>query len=103
MVPASENNGWSPRYVDMDNKDSNYARMVSKNQITEIPDSIRNLTNLRKFELKRNIITNLGDGFAQLPLVGKLDLSHNQLSSLPNNFGQLTGITHLYLNNNKLI
>ena len=50
----------------MDNKNSDFVRMNSENQITQIPDSIRNLTNLRKFELKRNAITDLSDGFADL-------------------------------------
>jgi Leucine-rich repeat (LRR) protein len=96
--------GWF--YSDMNDTNSFYYNgypAVLWNQITQIPDSIRNLTRLQKFKLKWNAITDLGDGFAQLPLVGALDLSYNQLSSLPDNFGQLTEITSLRLNNNKLI
>lgn len=55
-------------YTDMNNLNSYYMSFNYANQITQIPDSIRNLTKLQKFELNRNAITNLGEGFAHLNL-----------------------------------
>lgn len=80
-------------------------------KLTELPESIGQLKQLRKLDLShdyskksedKNQLTTLPDWLGQLTQLTSLDLSHNQLTALPPSLGQLTQLTFLNLSSNKL-
>ncbi len=66
-----------------------YNLRFSSNQLSELPPSIGNLTNISYFFLSHNTFTSLPYSF--------------NLTSLPESRGDLTKLSEFYLDNNKLI
>lgn len=80
-------------------------------KLTELPESIGQLKQLRKLDLGRyysknesenNQLTALPDSIGQLTQLTSLNLSGNQLTALPDSLGQLTQLTSLDLSSNQL-
>jgi len=71
-------------------------------QLTELPDSLWQLTQLTSLNLSSNQLTTLPDWLGQLTQLTELDLSNNQLTALPDSLGQLTQLTSLDLSSNQL-
>jgi internalin A len=79
-------------------------------QLTELPESIGQLKQLRELDLswdysdekQKNQLTALPPSLGQLTQLTVLDLSSNQLTSLPDSLGQLTQLTSLNLSENQL-
>ena len=79
--------------------------------LTELPESIGQLTKLKKLALgidyskkdrKQNQLTTLPESLGQLTQLTSLDLSNNQLTTLPESLGQLMQLTSLNISNNQL-
>ncbi len=71
-------------------------------RLTELPESLGNLTQLREVSLSNNELGKLPEGFANLTHLHTIYLSNNQLRELPNWIGSLTQLVTLYLYNNQL-
>lgn len=74
----------------------------NKNQLTEIPKEIGQLTQLTELNLSSNQLTILPDSLGQLTQLTSLDLSNNQLTTLPDSLGQLTQLKTFIAHNNLL-
>ncbi len=72
------------------------------NQLTSLPNSIGNLTQLQKLRLTFNHLTSLPDSIGNLTQLKTLSLGRNRLTSLPNSIGNLTQLQELYLRRNIL-
>jgi Leucine-rich repeat (LRR) protein len=75
---------------------------LSSNQLTTLPDSLGQLTQLTSLNLSSNKLTTLPDSLGQLTHLTELDLSSNQLTTLPDSLGQLTWLHSLDVSNNRL-
>ncbi|MFM9265713.1 leucine-rich repeat domain-containing protein [Tychonema sp. BBK16] len=75
---------------------------LSNNQITVIPGAIAQLSNLTKLYLSSNQITVIPDAIAQLSNLTELYLGNNQITVIPEAIGQLSNLTGLYLGNNQI-
>src|SRR6476661_3397401 len=75
---------------------------VSQNQITSIPDAIAQMSNLTRLDLRGNQITSIPEALAQLWNLTDLDLSFNQITSIPEEIGQLSNLIVLFLSNNQI-
>ncbi|MBE0680290.1 MAG: hypothetical protein IH589_00110, partial [Anaerolineales bacterium] len=84
---------------------------LSGMELTELPESIGDLTQLHKLNLGRNYdtpdwdknrLTTLPESLGRLTQLQSLDISYNQLTVLPESLGQLTQLQSLSLNNNQL-
>jgi hypothetical protein len=71
--------------------------------LTELPESLGQLTQLRSLNLSGNQLTALPESLGQLTQLQLLDLSDNQLTALPEWLGQLTQLRSLNLSGNQLI
>jgi len=72
------------------------------NQLRELPQSIRNLTNLRYLYLDHNGLTELPDSIGNLTNLKELHLINNDLTELPDSIGNLTNLEMLWLDENPL-
>ncbi|MDY7005815.1 MAG: COR domain-containing protein, partial [Cyanobacteriota bacterium] len=72
------------------------------NKLTTLPESITQLTNLTRLGLHGNKLTTLPESISQLTNLTRLDLYDNQLTTLPESISQLTNLTRLYLSDNPL-
>jgi len=75
---------------------------LNGNQLTALPESLGQLTQLQKLNLARNQLTVLPESLGQLTQLQTLDLYDNQLTALPESLDQLTQLQNLYLANNQL-
>jgi internalin A len=70
------------------------------NQLTELPQSIGNLTNLTTLSLSDNQLTKLPESIGNLTNLEILYLDYNQLTELPESIGNLTNLEQLWLGDN---
>jgi internalin A len=71
-------------------------------QLTELPDSLGQLTQLTELNLSNNQLTTLPDWLGQLSQLRTLTLFSNQLNSLPESIGQLANLVVLSIFRNKM-
>jgi hypothetical protein len=72
--------------------------------LTQIPDTIWQLEELRSLNLAENRIEFVADDIGRLSHLTMLDLGHNQISMLPDTLGALRSMRdYLYLHHNRLI
>jgi len=72
------------------------------NRLTKIPELPGNLFQLRTLYLSHNELITLPESLGRLTQLTELDLSSNQLTTLPESLGQLTKLTKLNLSDNQL-
>jgi Leucine-rich repeat (LRR) protein len=70
--------------------------------LTELPESLSQLTWLQSLILSGNRLTSLPEWLGQLTHLKSLDLLHNQLSSVPSWIERLIDLEHLHLFNNPI-
>ncbi|MFM6203444.1 MAG: leucine-rich repeat domain-containing protein, partial [Dolichospermum sp.] len=75
---------------------------LGNNQLTTLPESITQLSNLRNLYLSKNRMTPLPESIAQLSNLTVLDLSDNKLTTLPEAIKQLSQLEKLDLRENRL-
>ena len=69
--------------------------------ITEVPETIYNLINLQKLNLRENDISAISENIGNLTNLLELDLCHNHISELPKNIKKLTNLEQLRLSCNE--
>jgi hypothetical protein len=70
--------------------------------LAELPDTLFDLSQLRKLELHGNRLSALPDAIGRLTRLERLNLPGNQLRALPETIGRLTRLTFLGLSRNQL-
>ena len=75
---------------------------LSFNNLMTLPDSIGQLTQLHGLDVSRNQLESLPGAIARLKQLKALDLSFNELETLPETMGQLTRLRFLNLSFNRL-
>ena len=75
---------------------------LGDNQLTRLPESMCNLTSLTNLEAWGNDLTQLPECLGALATVNSIDLWGNELTELPASFGNLSSITKLDLSDNQL-
>jgi len=76
--------------------------LSEKSKLTELPVSIRHLTELKSLLLVNNQLKELPELLAQLKNLRTLDLSNNKMTVLPEWLGQLSQLQSLTLSGNRL-
>ncbi len=76
---------------------------LSGKQLTSLPATIDQLTDLRTLDLRNNHLKRLSEVIGQLPNLQELYLYENQLTSLPESIGRLKHLVILGLSDNQLI
>ncbi|NTW54860.1 MAG: hypothetical protein HGB15_08930 [Chlorobaculum sp.] len=71
-------------------------------KLTELPESLGELTQLQWLDLSNNKLTKLSESLSQLTQLQSLDISSNKLTALPKSLGELTQLQWLDLSNNRL-
>jgi GTPase SAR1 family protein len=74
----------------------------NKPKLTELPETIGQLTELRALNIPYNQLTTLPESIAQLTRLEEMNLSNNQLADIPSFFVQFTNLRFLNLNDNPL-
>jgi hypothetical protein len=72
------------------------------NLLTYLPNNFSQLTSLVSLTINNNWLTSLPDDFGNLNQLFFLDLGYNQLPSVPESFCQLGSLQYLYLFTNQL-
>ena len=75
---------------------------LSHSQLTALPESLGQLTQLQSLNLSNSQLTALPESLGQLTQLQSLDLSDCLLTALPESLGQLTQLTQLHISGNKL-
>lgn len=75
---------------------------LSGNQLTTLPESLGQLSRLQSLNLFNNKLMAVPESFGQLTQLRSLDLAVNQLTALPKSLGQLRQLRILDLFNNQL-
>jgi Leucine-rich repeat (LRR) protein len=70
------------------------------NQLTELPQSIGNLTNLKILNFSNNKLTELPEWIGNLTKLERIGFSRNQLKELPQSIGNLNNLELIILDNN---
>lgn len=70
--------------------------------LTELPEILAELTQLRRLDLSGNHLTALPESFGQLTQLQELNLSSNQLTAVPESLRTLTQMEKLNLSSNQL-
>jgi leucine-rich repeat protein SHOC2 len=76
---------------------------LSRQGLTELPDSIGDLDSLLELDLSNNQLTRLPDSIGNLPRLTVLNLRANCLNELPETIGNLTKLEVLIVHKNPLI
>lgn len=76
---------------------------LSNKGLTELPESIYELTHLRHLDLSSNRLTDLPESIGKLTELRHLNLAHNQLIALPESISHFSHLTYLGLWSNKLL
>jgi leucine-rich repeat protein SHOC2 len=76
---------------------------LSVNELTSLPESIGNFSNLPTLDLSVNELTSLPESIGNLSNLTTLRLNDNQLTSLPESIGNLSNLTELCLHDNELM
>jgi internalin A len=66
-------------------------------QLIKLPESIGNLTNLTWLALKQNKLAELPESIGNLTHLQKLNLYNNKLTKLPESIGNLTNLTEIII------
>lgn len=75
----------------------------SKANLTDIPETVLEMVNLKMLFLERNSLVKLPDNFFyRLPNLMWLDLRNNQLEELPKSIAHHEHLEHLLLTNNNI-
>jgi Leucine-rich repeat (LRR) protein len=83
---------------------SNLKRLdLAHNELTTLPESIGMLSNLEVLSLRMNNLTNLPESIGMLSKLEELYLQYNNLIDITESIGSLPNLQVLYLDNNKLI
>ena len=75
---------------------------LSGNRLTTLPDWLNHLIQLRALNLSGNRLTTLPKWLGQFRQLGTLNLSSNLLTALPESLGQLNELQTLHLSSNRL-
>ena len=75
---------------------------LSNNQIAVIPEAIGKLSNLTQLDLRSNQITQIPEAIWQLSNLTQLGLFNNQITFIPEAIAQLSNLTNLVLSNNQI-
>lgn len=76
---------------------------ISRNNISELPDSFENLKNLKTIFLDRNNFETFPQVLLKLISLETILLSKNQLMMIPKNINNLFNLVKLYINYNKIL
>ncbi len=76
---------------------------LTENRLINLPENIGNLTNLRELRLYKNQLKILPDSIANLHKLTHLSLSLNRLTIFPECIAELTNLTGLRLNGNQMV
>mgnify|MGYP001395688742 CR=1 FL=1 len=79
-----------------------FSLFLEWNNLTYLPDSFSQLTNLFSLTINNNWLTNLPEDFGNISNLWFLDLGYNQLTSFPQSVCNMTNLDYLYLFNNNL-
>jgi hypothetical protein len=75
---------------------------LDNHQLTSLPESIGNLSNLQELALYFNQLTSLPESIGNLSNLQELALWGNQLTSIPESIGNLSNLEYLQLGGNQL-
>jgi len=75
---------------------------MEDNQLTSLPESIGNMTELLQLRIENNQITSLPESFGNLESLVFLYGYNNQITGLPESFGNLSNLSQIWLSNNLL-
>jgi hypothetical protein len=75
---------------------------LSQKGLTELPQEIGKLKNLKRLYLNHNQIRDFSDAIAELKNLTYLNLNNNKISEIPNVIAELKNLTYLNLSNNQI-
>ncbi len=75
---------------------------LSAMKLAVIPDTIKNLKNLKKLNLSNNQISHIPDEITMLEEIEDINLSKNLLKRIPDNISDLNKLKRLVISNNNL-
>ncbi len=75
---------------------------VSENRLTALPESVGQLSQLQQLYISGNQLTALPESVRQLSQLQRLEVSENRLTALPESVGQLSQLQELHVSGNRL-
>jgi signal recognition particle receptor subunit beta len=103
---ATELNFWGWKLTELPESIGELTQLRSLNlcynKLATLPDSISNLTQLQSLYLLSNTLSVLPEGIGKLTHLTSLRLDDNQLTELPESLGNLTQLRYLKLDSNQL-
>ncbi len=98
----SDDSSEVPARIEEARRNGLFGLHLSSRHLTELPESIGQLSQLDRLFLDDNQLTTLPESIGQLVRLEILSLDDNKLTSLPESVGQLTHLRGLYLRDNQL-